>query len=149
MLLAKPKELNSFRDLKRSIYPPIPSNKYSSGETFPLVLIAAFYPRLTGDESTAPVSHMSTQDSKLQKTYCLLNLNECIVRKARSCSLLVGYAGVKFVTFMGAFCIKVIHNLQMTQGVVRGHPNSTLSNIVSCTVGDKTAGFDLQTPACV
>lgn len=147
MLLAKHKELNSFRDLQHSIHPPIPLNKNSNGKPF-AVLIAAIYLRLTGDDYTAPASHMSTQDSKLQKTYCLLNLNECIARKARSCSLLVGYAKVKFVTFIGVFCRKVIHNLQMTQEAVR-HPNSTLSNIIFGTVSDKTAGFDLQTPICV
>lgn len=67
-------------------------NKNSGGRPFPPVLTVVIYLRLTGDKPAALMSHVSLQDSRLQRIYNLLNLNECIDRKGRSCSLLVGCA---------------------------------------------------------
>lgn len=67
-------------------------NKNSGNRPFHLILTAAIYLRLTGDEPTALMSHMSIQDSRLQRTYLLQNSNDCIDRKAKSCSPLTEYA---------------------------------------------------------
>lgn len=78
-------------------------SKNSAGRPF-LPWLGAFVScRLIGGEPTALISHISIQDRRLQGTYCLHNLNECIARIRRSCSLLVGYAEERSLLYLCIF----------------------------------------------
>jgi len=122
--------------------------KNSGSRPFSLVLTGVLYLRFTADEPTALTSHMNIHNSRLQRTCCLLNMNKCIARKARSCSLLGWYAKRWSLLCLCYFSVKkIFYNLEMTQGPVRVDPDSTpLQYCVACTPGHTRAGFHSQPP---
>lgn len=96
-------------------------NKNNGSMSFPLVLTAVIYLRLTGDEPTTLVTHLNIQDSKRQGLLLILSTQPGRQEAVAYCQSMQR-DGVCY--FSVSFNRKIIYNLEMTQGDIKGHHKS-------------------------